>query len=187
MHYTWHHIHTLWQQSLVFMRSHALYSWHHLHYIWYDISTLYDITFTICVTSHNDAIYDITHSMFMTCPLYMASCTVLWQHNHCVNSQPLYLTSHPLYQCLHMQCTNFIKSSVCIISQPLYVWHHMHYIWHHMHSLWHHISLFITSSPLYLPSHPLYRWYHSHSMYDITPNIRVTSYQLYLWHHIHYV
>ena len=40
-------------------------------------STVYDITFTICVTSHNACISDITHSMVMTYPLYMASHTVL--------------------------------------------------------------------------------------------------------------
>ena len=45
----------------------------------YDMSstTVYDITFTICVTSHNACISDITHSMFMTYPLYMASHIVL--------------------------------------------------------------------------------------------------------------
>ena len=33
-------------------------------------STVYDVTFTICVTSHNAYISDITHSMFMTYPLF---------------------------------------------------------------------------------------------------------------------
>ena len=40
-------------------------------------STLYDVTFTICVTSHNDPIYGIKHYMFMLYSLDMASGTVL--------------------------------------------------------------------------------------------------------------
>ena len=40
-------------------------------------SIVYDIPFTICVTSHNACISDMTHSMFMTYPLYMASHIVL--------------------------------------------------------------------------------------------------------------
>ena len=31
MHYTWNHIHTLWQQPLLFMTSYALYSLYHKH------------------------------------------------------------------------------------------------------------------------------------------------------------
>ena len=79
-------------------------------------STVYDVTFTICVTSHNAYISDIPHSMFMTYPLFMASHTVLWQHNHCVISQSLCLTSQPLYLCHHTQWINFIKHSVCMTS-----------------------------------------------------------------------
>ena len=44
----------------------------------YDMSsTVYDITFTKCVTSHSACISDIAHTMFKTYPLYMASQTVL--------------------------------------------------------------------------------------------------------------
>ena len=102
--------------------------WHHMHYIHYitgiiyDISsTLYDVTFTMCVTAHNDSIYDIKHSMFMTYSLYMASCTVLWPHNHCVPSQPLCLTLPTVYFWHYTQCINFMKRSECMSSQPLYV------------------------------------------------------------------
>ena len=46
-------------------------------------STVYDITFTICVTSHSACISDITPSMFMTYPLYMASHSVMTTHPLC--------------------------------------------------------------------------------------------------------
>ena len=150
-------------------------------------STVYDITFTICVTSHSACISDITHTMFMTYPLYMASHTVLWQHNHCVTSQPLCLTSHPLYLCHHTHLINFIKISVCMTSQPLCVWHHMHYMWHHIHKLRHHTPLYMKSGPLYLPALPLYLCHHTHTIDDITATICMTSHPLYLWHHIHYI
>ena len=171
----------------------ALSIWHHIHFIHditctiYDMSsTEYDITITICVTSHNTCISDNTHSIFMTYPLYMALYRVLWQRNHFVTSQPLCLMSHPPYLCHHTQTINFIKPSVCMTSQPLYVWHHVHYIWHHIHSLGHHTTLCITSSPLYLTSQLLYLCHHIHTVDDITATIGVTPHPVYLWHHIHY-
>ena len=117
----------------------------------------------------------------------MASHTVLWQHNHCVTSQPLCLASHPLYLCHHIQLINFIKPSVCMTSQPLCLWHHIHYKWHHIHNLGHHTTLCMTSSPLYLTSLPLYLCYHTHPINDITATICMNPYPVYLWHHIHYI
>ena len=154
----------------------------------YDMpSNVYDITFTLCVTSHNACISDITHSMFMAHPLYMASHTLFWQHNHCVTSQPLCLTSHPIYLCHHTHWINFIKPSVCMTSQKLCVWHHMHYIWHHIHNLWHHTTLCMTSGSLYLTCLPLYLCHQTHPFDDITATICMTSHPVYLWHHIHYI
>ena len=147
----------------------------------YDMSsTVYDIIFTLCVTLHNACISDITHSMFMTYPLYMASHTVLWQHNDCVNSQPLCLTSHPLCLCHHTHWINFIKPSVCMTPQPLCVWHQIH-------SLGHHNPLCMTSGPLYLTSLPLNLCHQTHSMDDITATICMSSNPVYLWYHILYI
>ena len=118
--------------------------WHHMHYIHYithiiyDISsTLYDVTFTMCVPSHNCSIFDIKLYMFMTYSLYMASHTVLSPNNHCVPSQPICLTLHSGYFWYYIKCTNFMKRSEGMSSQRLYVWHHMQ----HMTSY----SLFMTS------------------------------------------
>ena len=141
-------------------------------------STVYDITFTICVTSHNASISDITHSMFMTYPLYMASHTVLWQHNNCVTSQPLCLTSHPLSLCHYTQWINFIKPSLCMTTQPLCIRHHMHYMWHHIHNLGHHTTLCMISGPLYLTSPSLYLCHHTHPIHNITATV---------WPHIQYI
>ena len=171
---------------------------HYITHIIYDISsTLYDVTFTMCVTSGNDSIYDIKYCKFLTYSLYMASHTVLWPHNHCVPSQTLCLTLHSVYLWHYTQCTNFMKRRECMSSYPLYVWHHMHYVWHHFHSLWHDNTLFMTSSPLYLTSHyrwqvylilyPLYLCNHTHSINDITITLCLISHTVYMWHPIHFI
>ena len=125
------------------------------------------------------------HSMFMTYPLYMASHTVLWQHNHCVTSELLWLSSHALYLCHDTQWINIIKPSVCITSQPICVWHLMHYIWHHIHNLGHHTTLCMTSCPVYLTWLPLYLCHHTHPIDDITAIMSMTSHPVYLWHYSH--
>ena len=96
VHYTWHRIHPLRQQSLVFMTSHDLYWWHHMCYIWdvlycvgYHIHCTCDITQCWYLWHHTLCVYDIS-------TLY--GITVLWQHRHWVTSQPLCLTAHPQYQ-----------------------------------------------------------------------------------------
>ena len=176
------------------------------HFI-YDISsTLYDVTYTICVTSHNDPIYGIKHYKFIIYSLDMASGTVVWPHNHCVPSQPLCLTLHSIYFWHYTQCTNFMKRSECMSSQPLYVWHHMHYIWHHIHYIWHHID---TTSTLLMISLQIYLWglilyicrHHIHCIQQhihyifpsqplylcLTPTLSMISHRLYIWHFTQYM
>ena len=48
MHYTWHHIHTLWPQPLEFITSHATYSLHHTHYIWHLIYSVWCHIHYVC-------------------------------------------------------------------------------------------------------------------------------------------
>ena len=146
MHYTWHHIHTLWQQSLVFMTSHALYSWHHMHYIW---QVIYSVWYHIpCMCDIAQCIYDITPSIFITSyPIYMILRLLLsWQHSDytwhlthyiwphihciCVITPTLLMISQPIYV--------YIISSIHVTSYPLYLWHHTHYVWHHNPACWLH-------------------------------------------------
>ena len=146
--FTWHPIHTLWQQPLLFMTSHALYSLYHMHYIWHLIYSVWCHIHYVCYITqwlylwHQTLyVYDIF--------IYMASGRVLGPENHCVPSQPLCLTLYSVYFSHYTQCTNFMKRSVCISSQhllydtihttyditstlyeitPLYLWHQVHYI-----------------------------------------------------------
>ena len=168
------------------MTSHALYCWYHLHYIWHVIYYVWYHIHYVC-DINNACIPDITQSMFMTYPLYMASHTVLWQQNHCVTSQPLCMTSHLQYLFHYTQWINFIKPSVCMTSQPLCVGCHMHYILNHIHKLGHHTNLCITSGPLFPTSLPLYLCHHTHLIDDITATVCMTSHPVYLRQHIHYI
>ena len=160
----------------------------------YDISSIvYEITFTICVTSHNSCISDITHSMFMTYPHYMASHTVLWKHTHYGTSQPLCLTSpptvsvssHAVDQVYQTQCMYDITATMCMTSYAPHVTSHPQFrtSQHFMYDI--RSTLSDLNSTVSLSSHPPYRWYHSHYMYDLTSSISVTLHPLYLWHNIH--
>ena len=96
------------------------YLWHYMRYIQYitciiydNSFTLYDVTFTICGTSHNDSIYDIKPYMFMTYSLYMASHTVLWPHTI------VFISWHTLYEII---CITYVVTHiVCMTTQALYL------------------------------------------------------------------
>ena len=178
MHCTGHHFQTLWQQSLLFMTSHALYSRHHMHYIWYVI---------YCVWYHILSMYDCSQCLFLWhYTLYLYDKSTLYGIKHSVmtiqwcTSQPLCLISHTMY------CV--ITSNVSVFSNPVYVCHHLHYmyeiicntyditstlydialfyLWHQVHSIWHHIH---------------YIWIHVHCICVITPTLSMISQPIYVW------
>ena len=139
----------------------------------YDMSSKYDITFTVCVTSHNACISDITQSMFMTYPLYIGSHTVLWQHSHCVTSQPLCLTSHPQYRhhshyVYDIICTTCDITSTVLDITPLYVSDQVHSIWPHF------LCTSVITPTISMLSQPLYVWPHIQYIGNITSTIFVT-------------
>ena len=160
----------------------------------YDMSSnVCDITFTICVTSHYDFFYDITHSKFLTYLVDTASHTVFWQHNHCV-LHSLYVWYDTQYICvithnvsiLSKQCMYDITSTICMksyvilmTSHPLFMPSH-HFIYN-IKSTIYDITSTISDlmSTVSVSSQPIYRWYHSQCIYDMTSSISVTSYPLY--------
>ena len=94
LHYTKHHILTLWPQTTMFMSSHPLY---------WTSCPLY-----LC--HHIHSIDDITPTEFLrSLLLYMTI------------SYPWYMTSQPLNVCHHTHPFNDITPSVCRTSHPLYV------------------------------------------------------------------
>ena len=177
------------------MTSHALYSWHQMHYIWHVI---------YCVSYHIHYMCDIAQCLYVWHhTLYGYDISTLYGITHSVmTTQPLCLTSHQVYLCHHMPCTNFIKPSVCMTSQPLYIydkvcttydntstlyditrlylWHESLYIWNHIHYTWPHVHCICVITPtLPMISQPLYVWYHIQYMCDILSTWFKTSYSVY--------
>ena len=104
-----------------------------------------------------------------------------------MTSQPLSVSSHPLYWQHHTHSFYDITLTICVASCALYKTSHSHF-WtsnHHLEDIT--PTILDIVSTVSVSSHQLYRWYHSHYMYDITSSICETFCPLFLWHHIHYV
>ena len=145
--------------STASVSSPPLYWWYHTNCIYetsssiYDdsISIVYDITFTIFVTSQTLYLCHQTHTFDVIIPfvcltshpyLYNIKYTIKASHTHFMTSYriiyditctvlmtslPLYLTLHPLYLCHHNHSIYDFWPTVCMTSHPVYVWHLMHY------------------------------------------------------------
>ena len=108
-------------------------SLHHIHTI-HDITpTVYDMTYTLLVTSQpllllQDTYYvfDIIHSVYDI------------SHGEWMTTQWLYLTWKPMYLFNQTHLIDDFTPFVWIKSHPLHVWHHRHFLWHHIHSCWQH-------------------------------------------------
>ena len=131
VHYTWHHIHPLRQQPLVFMTSHALYWWHHMHYIWhviycvfYHIHYMCHITQCLYLWHHTLYVYDIstlygvTHSVMTTQPLCNFTATMS------DITPTVSVSSHQLDQFHQTQCMYDITATMCMASYALHVTSH---------------------------------------------------------------
>ena len=147
MHYTGHHIHTLWQQHLEFMTLHALYSVHHTHYIWQLLSSVWcHIHYMWYITQWLYLWYQTlyVHDIFT---LYGIIHSVMTAH-HCVPSQPLRLI-YSKYFCHYTKCSNlwqevnvshhslYMYDTICTTYDitptlyditPLYLWRQVHYV-----------------------------------------------------------
>ena len=185
MYYRWHHIHTLWQQSLVSMTSYALYSWHHTHYVWHVI---------YCVLYHIHYMCDFSQWLF------------LWHYTlYVYDLSPLYGITHsvwqPKYSLYDITPTNsditrlysWITFTIFIISHPLYMRSNTIYLWHQSHCIYDNSpTMFMTSYSIYMTSHMAYEWqhnqcirHHTYSICVITPTWLMVSQPMYVWNHTH--
>ena len=145
-------ISTLYDHKAKYLRNQM----HYIHYITritYDISsTLYDVTFTMCVTSHNDSIYDIKHYVYDIFPWYGITHSVMTTHPLCAFTSimpditlSVFLTWHTMYQ-FYEKCMYVITASIGMTPY----------------------SLHMTSHPLFMTSH--------HFIYDVKSTIsNITS------------
>ena len=142
-------------------------------------STVYDFTFTLCVTSHNACISDMAHSVYDISTLYGITHRVMTTLPLCNFTatmsditSTLSLSSHPVDQFYHTQCMCETTATMCMASYALHE--------HHIHNLGYHTTLCMTSGALYLTRLPLYLCHHNHPIDDITATICMTSHQVYL-------
>ena len=183
--FLWHLTHCIWQcihcicviTSTSLMISHQMYLWASSSIYDSIIFIVYDITFTIFVTSQILYMCHNTHTFYVITPfvcmtshpyLYNIKYTIKASHTHFMTSHriiyditctvlmtslPLYLTLHPLYLCHHTHSIYDLWPTVCMTSHPLYVWHLMHNRKCHIHSLSIHSILVITLHPLNFRHH----------------------------------
>ena len=143
MHYTDHHIHSVWTHTIVVITLHPLHSWHHTNYIWHHTHdstfvisaispTTSDTTSTVSVSSntvyqlnHPHSLYDITHTL-------------------CMTSYSVRMTSHELFMTSHAYMYD-ITPSIFMTSYPLYMispillsWQYNDYTWQLIQYIWHH-------------------------------------------------
>ena len=157
LHYTRHHILTLWPQATIFISSHPLYLTSYPLYLCHHTKSIDDIIATICMISYPvyvrhpvHYIYDIVPTMYdntmwvnyTTLGIYMTSFA-------------LQKTSHPLYH-----------------TKPQSLWLHIHF----SHDITPPVS--DIAPTVSLSSQPLH-WYHTHFC--------MTSHPLYVWHLMHKV
>ena len=113
-----------------------------------------------------------------------------------ITSNPLYLTSCPLYLCNHTNSPNDITASLCMISHTVYMWHPIHYIYDIISTIYDNTTLCVvdttlgicvTSFSLQMISHPLYHtnpqylWCHIHFWHDIKPTVSDIAHTVSLW------
>ena len=158
--------------------------------------TIFDITATVCVSSHplyrwhhmygshhtwhTNVIMNTQHDITFT--LYDINPHHLWHHNHCIHdiTSPIYDITSTVYD---------ISSTVPLISQPLYQKHHTHYacefistiyeikhtvLRRYNHYIWHH-----TLHTCICVITPTLSVIYTHCMYDITHTICMAHYALY--------
>ena len=166
-----------------------------------------DITATICISHHNQYMWDILSTIFMTSyPLCMTSqrCVLITPHSayvwhhlryrrrliHSITpSHNLYeftstsgMTSHSLYQTSHQLylCHHNLSTDIT----PTFVWHDTHYMCNNICTIYDIISTAYVITLLYLGQHKLDIW--NHIQYTVQNihypcDIAVTS----LCHHTH--
>ena len=118
-------------------------------------STIYDVTFTICVTSQSDTICDITHSVYDIATLYGITHSVMAIQPMCDFTATmsditpsLSVSSHIMYQFYQTQCMYDITATI-----------------------------FMTSYALHMTFHPLFMTSH-HFIYDIKSTISDITYMI---------
>ena len=125
--------------------SQPLYMWYHIQYMWDILSTIFIISYSLCMTTQ-------------PCELITPHSAYVWHHLHYrrrhihfitpshnlhdftstsgMTSHPLYQTSQQLYLCHHNLSTDIT---------PTFVWHHTHYMCDIIRTIYNLISTVMSS------------------------------------------
>ena len=218
---------TLSHQTTVFMMSHPLQAWHHTPCIRHCTQCIFfitisplisrpflnDITPTFCVTSY--ALYITSHSILMSSHYCTYDITTsisettssMYGNIYTIQetSQPLSVSSLPLYSQHHTHSLYDITLTICVALFALYKISHPHFMTSN-HSIYVITpTIFDIMSTVSVSSHPLYWWYHTNCIseitsaiihniisivYDMTATVWTSQplhswYQIpYIWHHL---
>ena len=133
-------------------------------------SNLYDITFSICMTTHNDCIYDIKNYVYDISTLYGITHSAMTIQPLCNLIASMFditptvsVSSHPMYPFYQTQCMNDITATICMTSYAL------HRTSHPLCMTTHHFLYDIKSSISDITS----------SIPDLTSTVSVSSLPLY--------
>ena len=107
LHYTKHHILTLWPQTTVFMSSH--------HYIWLHFHCICVITSSVLMISHQLYFWD--HILYNS--RHHIHC--IRHDSHCMTSQPLHSWHQIPYICHHLQGLRHLVPYTCDITDTVFV------------------------------------------------------------------
>ena len=109
--------------------------WYHIQYIWDILSTIFMISYALCMTSQ-PCVLITPHSICMTSfalqkmshPFYHTKPQSLWLHNHLRHDITPTVSDVAPTVSLSSQTLHWYHKHFCMTSHPLYLWQHMHYI-----------------------------------------------------------
>ena len=165
-HYMYDIIWILWDITASLYDITRLDSLHHIHTI-HDITpTVYDMTYTLLVTSQpllllQDTYYvfDIIHSVYDI------------SHGEWMRTQRLYLTWYTLHLCNQTHLIDDITPYIHMKTHPLHAWYHRHFMWHHIYSCWQHTIVCISGHTLCLWNNMHYICCHPYCVHNYSSSI----------------
>ena len=151
-------------------------------HLFYDTTpTIFDIIYTVFVSSHTMSWLYHTNSIFeISSAIYDDIISIVYDitTTECVSS-------HPLFQWYYTLCMQDITPTICIISYTLYKALPPHFMSSHHIIQYITCTVFMTSPPLYLKWRPLYLCHPNDSIDDLRPTPCLTSHPLYVCQLMH--
>ena len=133
-HYIIHRVHCIC--VITSTLSQALYIWYHIQYMWDILSTIFMISYSLCMTTqpcelitpHSAYVWHHLHYRRRHIQLYHTKPQSSWLYIHFRHDITPPVTEITAALSLSSQPLHWYHTHFCMTSHPLYVWQHMHYI-----------------------------------------------------------